>query len=84
MVTELLELGAGRKTRRAPRVCYKVRKLGKKSWGVATYSAKTGKLRDWIAAPCLRTKSKKRALRIPTKRGAEAYAKNCGFKCRKK
>ena len=84
MANELIELGSPRNGRRAARVCYKVRKLGKKAYAIATYSAKTGKLRDWIAAPCLRTKSRKRALRIPTKKGAEAYAKRCGFKCRKK
>ncbi len=80
MANELLELGSPRKKgRRAPRVCYKVRKLGKKAYAVATYDRKTGKLRDWIAATCVRTKSKKKALRIPTKKGAEAYAKRCWF-----
>ena len=84
MANELVELGSPRKKgRRAPRVCYKVQKLGKKVWGVATYSAKTGRIRDWLAAPCLRTKSRKKALRIPTRKAAEAYAKKCGFKCKK-
>lgn len=81
MPDELLELGAKTK-RSAPRVCSKVVKLGKKAYGVATYSRKTGKRLAYLAAPCLRTKSRKRALRIPTRKAAEAYAVKCGFRCR--
>ncbi len=81
MANELIELGA-RTRKRGPRVCFKVEKTGK-NYIVATYDRKTGKRRDYLAAPCLRTKTRKRAMRIPTKKAAEAYAQKCGFKCQK-
>lgn len=49
---------------------------------VTSYDRKSRKVRDYMAAPCLRTKIRKKALVIPTKKAAEAYAKKCGLmKC---
>lgn len=80
MPNELLELGSRTRKRAAPRVCYKVEKAGK-GYIVSTRDRKTGRKRAYLAAPCLRTKSRKRAMRIPTKKAAVAYAGKCGFRC---
>ncbi len=84
MAEELIELGKRGTSMARLRVCFRVEKAGK-SFVVATVDRKTGKRRDYLGvgkANCLRVKSKKKALKIPTKEAAEEYAKNCGLRCR--
>ena len=82
MAKELIELGS-RKGPREPRVCFKVRRNGQQ-FSVATYDRKSGQLRNWIAAPCLRVSSKKKAMKFVDETTASAYAKKCRFRCKKK
>jgi len=83
MASELIELGRRNSASRL-RVCFRVEKSGK-SFVVATYDKKTKKRRDYLGVGkgnCLRVKTKKKALKIPTKAAAENYARECGLRCR--
>jgi len=75
---ELVELG-----RASKRVCARAVKSGKR-WVVRTSDAGSGAGRNWIEAPCLRSKKKSKARTFLTRSIAEAHARKCGIMlCRK-
>lgn len=75
---ELIELG-----RASKRVCASAVKKGKR-WVVRTSDAGSGAPRNWIEAPCTRTKVRSKARSFLTRSIAEAHARKCGIMlCRK-